>query len=53
MSELSGEVNHLIVGLWRGRETFECSGPIEKSQGLEKWNTVADTTSFLNHTTCD
>lgn len=53
MPQLSGEVNHLNVGLGRGRKTLARGGPIEESEGLEERDAVADATAFLEHAADD
>jgi len=48
MSQLSGEVEHLVVGLWRGGKSVECGGPVEEREGLEEGDAVADSAAFLD-----
>lgn len=53
MPELTGEVNHLDIGLRRSRKTLARGDPIEESEGLEERDTVADTAAFLEHAAGD
>lgn len=48
MSQLSGEVEHLVVGLWRGGKSVKGSGPVEEREGLEEGDSVADCAAFLD-----
>lgn len=48
MSQLSGEVEHLVVGLRRGGEAVERGGPVEEGKGLEEGDAVADAAAFLD-----
>jgi len=48
MSQLSGEVEHLVVGLRRGGESVERGGPVEEREGLEEGDAVADGAAFLD-----
>lgn len=48
MSQLSGKVEHFVVGFRRGGEADECGGPVEERQGLEEGDAVADAAAFLD-----
>lgn len=48
LSELAGEVEHLVVGIRRGGEGVERGGPVEERQGLEEGDAVAGGGAFLD-----
>lgn len=53
VSDLPGEVDHLVVGLGRLDQAVLGRGPVEEGEGLEDRDAVADSTAFLDHAADD